>query len=41
MSRLAFVVDDLTDELPTKIQKQDLAKESKMKMCVYNSELFG
>ena len=34
MSRLAFVVDDLTDELPTKIQKQGLAKESKRKMCV-------
>ena len=41
MSRIAFVIDDLTDELPNKISKQGLAKESKRKMCVYSSELFG
>lgn len=39
MSRIAFVVDDLTDDLPNKISRQGLAKESKRKMCIYSSEL--
>ena len=41
MSRIAFVIDDLTDDLPSKIAKQGLAKESKRKMCIYSTELFG
>lgn len=41
MTRVAFVIDDLTDDLPNKIGKQGLAKESKRKMCVYSTELFG
>eukprot|EP00435_Cladocopium_sp_Y103_P066146 s220_g28.t1 len=32
MSRIAFVIDDLTDDLPSKIAKQGLSKESKRKM---------
>ena len=41
MTRVAFVIDDLTDDLPNKIGKQGLAKEAKRKMCVYSTELFG
>lgn len=41
MSRIAFVIDDLSDDLPSKVSKQGLAKEAKRKMCVYSSELFG
>ena len=41
MSRVAFVIDDPTDDLPNKIRKQGLAKESKRKMRVYSTECFG
>ena len=40
MSRVTFVVDDLTDDLPNKVSKQGLAKESKRKLCIYSSECF-
>eukprot|EP00435_Cladocopium_sp_Y103_P048692 s410_g14.t1 len=41
MSRVAFVIDDLSDELPGKVLKQGLAREAKRKMCIYASEFFG
>ena len=41
LHRVAFVVSELDNELPGKINKQNLARENKRKLVVYNVECDG
>ena len=41
LHRVAFVVSELDNDLPAKICKQNLAREAKRKLCVYNVECDG
>lgn len=41
LHRVSFVISELDNDLPAKISKQNLAREGKRKLCVYNVECDG